>query len=172
MAHFAKISENLVVERVIVIPDSEEHRGNEYLNNDLKQQGRWIKCSYNSNIRKFFPGVGFIYSEKDDEFIPPQPHDSWTLDENNVWQAPKPRPDDIDKMWLWNEEEQEWYYEPEPEIPEIPDPGEQPFPSWILVDNEWQAPSPKPDTELEDGDEWIWFEPGRFWTQKSAEVNK
>jgi len=45
-----------------------------------------------------------------DEFIPPQPFDSWTWNETEwQWEAPTPRPDDCDSCgYLWNEDEQTW----------------------------------------------------------------
>lgn len=47
---------------------------------------------------------GFYDSEKQ-EFYPPKPFDSWTLDANNVWQPPVPKPEG---SFAWNEAEQEW----------------------------------------------------------------
>ena len=50
MAHFAKIDENNIVVEVLVVPNEEEHRGEEYLN-ELGLEGRWIQTSYNENFR-------------------------------------------------------------------------------------------------------------------------
>jgi hypothetical protein len=33
------------------------------------------------------------YDHVRDEFVAPQPFESWTLDENNDWQPPTPKPD-------------------------------------------------------------------------------
>jgi hypothetical protein len=103
MAHFAEIKGN-IVQRVLVVPDSQEHRGQEFLANDLKLGGTWIQCSYNGNIRKQFPGRGYTY--KDDVFIAPQPYPSWVLNENHDWVAPIEMP--TDGMYNWNEEEGTW----------------------------------------------------------------
>jgi hypothetical protein len=71
MAHFAQIDENNIVVSVLVVPDSEEHRGQEYLAEDLNLGGRWIQTSYNSRIRGSFASIGHTYDEDLDEFIPP-----------------------------------------------------------------------------------------------------
>lgn len=77
MAHFALVnSENIVVE-VLVVPDEQEHRGHDFLANDLKAEmeegSRWLQCSYNNNIRGVFPGEGFEYDPVEDVFINPSP---------------------------------------------------------------------------------------------------
>ena len=51
------------------------------------------RTSYNNNIRKQYAGVGFTYHDVRDEFVQPQPFPSWTLDENNDWQPPTPKPE-------------------------------------------------------------------------------
>ena len=70
MAHFAEIDSENKVLRVLVVPNNQEHRGQEYLANDLNLGGRWIQTSYNGKIRGKFAGVGDIYDEKTDSFIP------------------------------------------------------------------------------------------------------
>jgi len=102
MAHFAKIVDN-VVEQVVVVHNDYENNGAKFCQ-DLFG-GQWLQCSYNNKIRKQFPGVGFTYDEVRDEFVAPQPYPSWTLDENNDWQSPIPKPDGD---YYWNENEQIW----------------------------------------------------------------
>jgi hypothetical protein len=110
MAHFAEIDENGVVLQVLVVPDAEENRGQEFLANDLALGGTWVQTSYNARIRKNYAGIGMSYDAERDAFIAPQPFNSWVLDEETCqWQAPTPRPDAIDgEIWLWNEEKLEW----------------------------------------------------------------
>ena len=48
MAHFAEIDENGVVLRVLVVNDAHEHDGANYLANEMKLGGNWIKTSYNT----------------------------------------------------------------------------------------------------------------------------
>lgn len=107
MAHFAEIDENNIVLRVLVVSNDQEHRGHEYLSNDLKLGGTWIQCSYNNKIRKQYPGIGYSYDPSADVFIVPKPYDSWHLDENYDWEAPVPYPND-GKIYFWNEENLNW----------------------------------------------------------------
>jgi hypothetical protein len=97
MAHFAEIL-NGVVQRVIVVHDNEEANGAQFCHDLLG--GEWIQTSYNGNIRKQFAGIGYTYDHVRDEFVAPQPYESWTLDENNDWQPPTPKPDG---HYYWNE---------------------------------------------------------------------
>jgi hypothetical protein len=107
MAHFAEVDENNVVTQVLVVPDEQEHRGQDYLAVDLGLGGRWVQTSYNHNIRKQYAGIGYTYDEAADVFVAPQPFPSWTLDENHDWQPPVPKPEG-DLMYTWNEENQDW----------------------------------------------------------------
>ena len=70
MAHFAEI-DNGIVKRVLVIESSEEHRGQEFLANDLNLGGTWIQTSYNGNFRGKFAGIGDIYDSELDIFYTP-----------------------------------------------------------------------------------------------------
>lgn len=83
MAHWAELDENNVVIRVLVGDnnDSNGDEGYSWLIDNLG--GRWIKTSYNSNIRKNFAGIDFYYDEELDAFIPPQCHDEAILNEEN-----------------------------------------------------------------------------------------
>jgi hypothetical protein len=57
MAHFAKLdSENKVTE-VVVVPNEQEERGNEYLN-ELGLTGVWEQTSYNANFGSKYAAVG------------------------------------------------------------------------------------------------------------------
>ncbi len=47
MAHFAEIDNDGIVKQVLVVPDQEEHRGQDFLANDLGLGGTWIQTSYN-----------------------------------------------------------------------------------------------------------------------------
>jgi hypothetical protein len=107
MAHFAEIDENNVVLRILVVPDSQEQRGNDYLSNDLGLGGTWIQTSYNNNIRKRYAGIGSIYNEQLDVFLYPKPFDSWVLNYNLEWVAPIEYPND-GKYYIWNENLKSW----------------------------------------------------------------
>jgi len=70
MAHFAEIGEDNYVIRVLVVADEQEHRGQEYLAEELGLGGRWIQTSYTNRIRGHFAGIGDYYDESLDEFLP------------------------------------------------------------------------------------------------------
>jgi hypothetical protein len=71
MAHFAEIDNENKVLRVLVVDDSQEHRGQDFLATDLGLGGTWIQTSYNHNFRKQFAGIGYTYDAVNDEFIAP-----------------------------------------------------------------------------------------------------
>lgn len=106
MAHFAEIDQNNIVKRVVVVDNSLEQRGADFLANDLALGGNWIQTSYNHNFRKQFAGIGFYYNPIKDIFVAPQPFPSWTLDDNDDWQPPKQRPEGL--FWEWDEQEGDW----------------------------------------------------------------
>lgn len=98
MAHFAQVNEDNVVTQVLVVPDSEEYRGEEFLH-QLGLGGRWIQTSFTGKIRKTFATPGGIYLEEADAFQPPKPsaNPSFTFDESQwEWTAPLPLPEDAD----------------------------------------------------------------------------
>ena len=118
MAHFAEIDENNTVVRVLVVGDDQEHRGQEFLAEDLALGGTWLKTSYNTQggvhtnggtpLRKNYAGVGFTYDAQRDAFIHPKPYNSWELNEDScLWEAPIDYPSD-GKIYLWDEENITW----------------------------------------------------------------
>ena len=102
MAHFAEIL-NGVVQRVTVVHNNQEANGAQFCHDLLG--GEWLQTSYNGTIRKQFAGTGFTYDDVADQFVAPQPYPSWTLDANNDWQPPTPKPDG---EYYWNEDTQTW----------------------------------------------------------------
>ena len=127
MAHFAQIAPQLVdgcheVIAVIVVPDSEEHRGQEFCAEDLGYGGTWIQTSYNRTIRGHFAGGGGWYLPDEDCFMPSkgfglQNEDGTFVtkwipdDEFGDWIPPVPKPEfDIEEPArpVWNEETQSW----------------------------------------------------------------
>ena len=109
MAHYAFLDENNIVTEVIVGKDETELLDGltpeEWYGNFRGQVCK--RTSYNNNIRKQYAGIGYSYDPIRDEFVMPQPFPSWSLDANNDWQPPTPRPLD-DGLWAWNEDTQEW----------------------------------------------------------------
>jgi hypothetical protein len=106
MAHFAKIVDGIVTE-VIVVDNSEELRGQEYLNG-LGLEGTWVQTSYNANFGKKFAAIGDTYVASTGNFKPAQPFASYTWNTNQwKWVAPKAYPTD-GKGYTWNEELTDW----------------------------------------------------------------
>lgn len=120
MAHFAQIDENNIVQQILVVPDEQQHRGQEYLSNELGLGGNWVQTSYNGSVRKMFAGVGYSYNSNLDIFLPPKPFNSWVLNEvKGEWEAPIERPEvEYGMVTIWDEETQEWNVEELP-IPTI-----------------------------------------------------
>lgn len=113
MAHFARVDADNKVIDVLVVPDEQENRGEEFLRDDLQLGGRWIQTSYNNRIRKQYAGIGFTYNPTADVFIAPQPFPSWTLDANNDWIPPTPKP--TEGRWYWDEQTVSWVEIVEPQ---------------------------------------------------------
>jgi hypothetical protein len=89
MAHFAEIDENNIVLRVLVVDNSLEADGANFLANTLGLGGTWLQTSYNGNIRKNYAGVGYTYDPVRDAFIAPKPDSAIGFDENNCqWIGP------------------------------------------------------------------------------------
>ena len=106
MSHFAEINENNVVLRVLVGDNDMPNEGYDWFIENLG--GTWIKTSYNGSIRKNFAGIGYTYNEELDAFIPPKPHESWSLNSSTcLWQAPVAYPQD-GRAYVWNEESLLW----------------------------------------------------------------
>jgi len=121
MAHYAYIDDDNIVTSVIVGPDEgTEPDGitswEEYFS--AKGKGRALRTSYNTlggqhllggePFRCNYAGKGFSYDEGRDAFIPPQPFESWVLDETTcLWVAPVEMPDD-GQDYVWDESVGEW----------------------------------------------------------------
>lgn len=73
MAHWAELDENNTVLRVTVGSNDDPDEGYQWLIDNLG--GRWVKTSYNGNIRKRFAGIGYTFDETFDAFIAPKCHD-------------------------------------------------------------------------------------------------
>lgn len=69
MAHFAQIDENNKVIQVLVVDNSQEHRGQEFLAEECGLGGTWIQTSYNANFGGKFAGIGDTWNGS--EFVSP-----------------------------------------------------------------------------------------------------
>ena len=120
MGHFAKVSNGIVTKVIVAESD--------FFNNFVDDSpGKWIQTSYNTRggvhyqpntnepsadqskaLRKNYAGIGYTYDSTRDAFIPPQPFNSWTLNEDTcLWESPVPYPTD-GKLYRWNEEILNW----------------------------------------------------------------
>ena len=114
MAHFAEINKDNIVKRVIVVHNNEitidnqelEFKGIDFCEG-LYGHRNWVQTSYNGTIRHNFAGEGYTWDEANDAFYAPKPFASWSLDDNFKWQPPVAYPSD-DKVYSWDEENQEW----------------------------------------------------------------
>lgn len=79
MAHWAELDDNNVVLRVTVGDNNDPDEGYQWLIDNLG--GRWIKTSFNNNIRVRFAGTGMSYNEELDAFIYPKCHAEAVLNE-------------------------------------------------------------------------------------------
>ena len=107
MAHFARLDQNNTVLAVHVVHNDcapDEATGISFLT-ALHGNAVWKQTSYTGTIRKQFAGIGYTYDPAADVFISPQPFPSWTLDTNNDWQPPAPKPDG---MTRWDEDSLAW----------------------------------------------------------------
>ena len=124
MAHFAELIQrkdptghtedtHWVVERVVVVgkehaPVDEGPEGENWCSTFFGG-GTWKQTSYNHNFRKMYAGKGYNYDPAKNKFLLPQPFSSWSLDENDDWQAPVTHPTDITgKQISWDEAGQKW----------------------------------------------------------------
>lgn len=115
MAHFAKINADNIVEQVVVVENTVLEDGDLVEQESLGIQflqslfgGDWVQTSYNKTFRKNFAGIGHTYDAGRDAFIPPQPFNSWILNEETCqWEAPTPIPDQ-NLFYNWDEETLSW----------------------------------------------------------------
>lgn len=87
------------VTRVIVVESAE-------LANRLLG-GEWVETFMDMPYSHNYAGKGYIYYPDKENFSPPQPYPSWTLNDDCNWCPPTPMPTD-GKLYRWNEDTLEW----------------------------------------------------------------
>ena len=116
MAHYAKIDNNNIVIKVIVIDEETVNSG--VFGDPLS----WIQTSFNTYggehsldgtpLRKNYAGAGYTYDKDRDAFIPPKPYPSWILDEDTCqWDPPVEYPTGHDANgpgYDWDEDNITW----------------------------------------------------------------
>lgn len=119
MAHYALLDKNNIVTQVITGVDENitqinldgtevggsseawENFYGEFFHKNCK------RTSYNNNYRKNFASIGYTFDFERDAFIPPQPYNSWILNEEScLWDPPVARPE-VD-LCFWDEETMTW----------------------------------------------------------------
>ena len=110
MSHFAKVHNGIVEQVIVAEPD--------FFDTFVDSSpGEWIQTSYNTHggqhpenrpLRKNYAGIGFTYDKERDAFIPPQPFNSWVLNEETcLWEAPVAMPED-GQVYVWDEATTSW----------------------------------------------------------------
>ncbi len=122
MAHYARVNSQNIVTYVTPIPNEmitdengieREELAFEHLYSTIPDSvgDRWVQTSYNNNFRKRYAGLGYTWNENLDAFIPPQPYQSWILNEETAdWEAPVPMPEITEggPTYSWDEELGNW----------------------------------------------------------------
>ena len=128
MAHFAEIDDNNIVQRTIVISNSDtaDADGNEveaigiaFCKALLGSDTNWVQTSYHHNIRCRYGAKGMKYDATNDVFYEQQPYASWTLNTSTwEWEAPVALPDDANFedpghpteiiTYTWDEDARAW----------------------------------------------------------------
>jgi len=118
MAHYAFLDENNIVTSVIVGKD-EGTDGIDWEQKYGEIKGQTCKrTSYNTianthlldgtPFRGNYAGIGYLYDDVNNIFIPVKPYDSWSLDITTAtWKAPVDKPTD-GQDYNWNEETTSW----------------------------------------------------------------
>ena len=128
MAHFAELKaikdptgftedSHQIVQRVVVVGNDVDTAAGPLGENDMHVDGEswcinffnggiWKQTSYNNNFRKMYAGIGMVYDSVKDKFLGQQPYASWSLDDNDDWQAPITYPSVTDD----GQETPEWLY--------------------------------------------------------------
>ena len=135
MAHYAKLGANNKVIGVHVVNDSDclnadgiedEEVGRQFLERILNWP-LWKKTSYNTQSNKHssgddskalrgnYAGIGYIYDDDNDLFLPKKPHSSWVLNTADArWQSPigdapaLSAEEEATHYYVWNESGQSW----------------------------------------------------------------
>lgn len=113
MSHFAKLDENNKVIFVTGGRDEDQEAELTARTGDVYKQTSYntyggVHLLDGTPFRKNFAGIGYTYDETRDAFIPPQPFNSWSLNEQTcLWEAPTAMPMD-GNVYVWDESQQEW----------------------------------------------------------------
>jgi hypothetical protein len=130
--HFAQLDQRDNVIAVLAVNKSDvnntdypesEREGIAYLTR-IVGNGVYRQTDPDGAYRRRFAGPGMSFDVGRNAFIEPQPFPSWSLNDNDDWVAPKPKPDDPTRYWIWDEAQQEWIGYDKPLQPPIETIGE------------------------------------------------
>ena len=120
MAHYALLnSENVVLSVFVGRDENDLIEGVTDWEQYYAPEGLTVRrTSYNTYagehttggtpFRGNYAGIGYVYDENLDAFLPPKPFNSWSVDEETyTWVAPIPYPGD-GKDYEWDETTGEW----------------------------------------------------------------
>ncbi len=133
MAHYAKLGANNKVIAVEVVADTDcqnadgiedEEVGRQFLER-IHSWPLWKKTSYNTMggqhrlggtpLRGNYAGIGMIYDEDNNLFLPKKPYASWVLNTSEArWQSPigdapvLSAEEELTHSYVWNEAGQSW----------------------------------------------------------------
>jgi hypothetical protein len=123
VAHYAFLDENNIVTQVIVGKNEDDLAPGVTSWEEYYGDFKGLVCkrtSYNTRAgqhefdgtpyRGNYAGIGYLYREDLDAFIPPTPYPSWVLDEDTcLWVAPIAYPADADTVaYIWDEDTISW----------------------------------------------------------------
>lgn len=122
MTHYARVNSDNVVIYVTPIPDEMVVYENGIKNEEMalnhlystipdSVEDRWIETSIDGLFRKRYAGIGYIWNESLDAFIPPKPYNSWILNEELCdWEPPIPKPVSVPEgpIYMWDEDSGIW----------------------------------------------------------------
>lgn len=110
MTHFAKVIDGIVT-HVLVIEQDVIDTGL------FGDPALWVQTSYNTYggqhpeghpLRMNYASIGYTYDAERDAFIPPQPFQSWKLNETTcLWEPPVEYIND-GNLYSWNEDSLNW----------------------------------------------------------------
>ena len=122
MAHFAEIDNNNIVQRILVVSNSNasnEAAGIAFCKALLGSDTNWVQTSYHHNLRFRYAAPGMKYDATNNVFYKQQPYPSWTLNTSTwEWEPPVPEPDDAGfddednptqlVQYTWDEDTRAW----------------------------------------------------------------
>ena len=102
MSYYAQIVNDIVTDVIAVNDDILD--GAQFAQDLLG--GVWVE-TFIDTIGKNYAGPAYTYDAVKENFIAPQPYPSWTLDSNDIWQPPTPKPPPPPNT-QWSEQLQKW----------------------------------------------------------------